>query len=55
MVVVKSKFMVKLKSYVYVQEYQEVENHRTVRHHCPHRRRQFLPHPELHRTDVIGI
>ena len=43
----KSKFMVKLKSYVYVQEPQEVENHRTVRHHCPHRHRQFLPHPEL--------
>ena len=47
--------MVNLKSYVYVQEPQEVENHRTVRHHCPHRHRQFLPHPELHRTDVIGI
>ena len=31
----------------YVQEPQEVENHRTVRHHCPHRHRQFLPHPEL--------
>ena len=39
--------MVKFKLYVYVQEPQEVENHRTVRHHCPHRHRQFLPHPEL--------
>ena len=39
--------MVNFKFYVYVQEPQEVENHRTVRHHCPHRHRQFLPHPEL--------